>query len=540
MLTEMVKEVLLLEGRKQDKEKVAKDIVMKHFNGKVDESTAKNIVSSITDTFFNGTITTNENTPNEKEIMFADTSIINILPFITKLLLPGIQKSNAIDDPIKFFSSIKPITYKLHFIIRQLYKTAIVNNDPKFISKFINDFQNSTLEQFLVDALEKFSIKYDDNDIDNKQHTYTVVGPLTFEQAKKYGLNSCTNSKICYTQGDNSWNRYLDGGKNDLYIFLRDDWKDIPEIHTECKIFPDHPEWNGYDDYGLSMLFVIVTPGLGGLKYCNTRWNHNGDYKPEFRGDVNHVLTVDELRQIVGAELFNEVIQIDEYLQQFSYVESIGNGLYKIETENGYNIYDKNTKRLLLVNADNQPVWFNWIKVEKDCDWLWVEKYDDRGVRKCNYLKPDTVNGGYQGLFGDINNANEWWFNYIVKDDNSDWFMVTKIFDRDNVKYNYLKPNGKGKGGYELLFGKINDPNTWFDYIEEGKYCDWFSVEKKDGRGNVIYNYIDINGNLLLDKWVSWREIDSINPEEYSQQKLQQNQPLNEIINRLVRNYRRY
>ena len=83
MLTEMVKEVLLLEGRKQDKEKVATNLVMKYFDGNVDEPTAKNIVSSITDTFFNGTIITNENTPNEKEIMFADTSIINILPLIT-------------------------------------------------------------------------------------------------------------------------------------------------------------------------------------------------------------------------------------------------------------------------------------------------------------------------------------------------------------------------------------------------------------------------------------------------------------------------
>ena len=227
--------------------------------------------------------------------------------------------------------------------------------------------------------------------LSNKQHTYTVVGPLTFEQAKKYGLNSCSDSKICYTQGSDNWDSYLDEGNNELYIFLRDDWKDIPEIHTECKIFPDHPEWTGYDDYGLSMLFVIVNPGLGRLMYCNTRWNHGGDYKPEFGNNVDHVLTVGELKQIVGEELINQIITENEFFLQFDDIEKEGDNLF------------------------------------------WVEKNN-----KENYIVTDG-NDGYKLVYGDINNTDEW-FDGIWKA--GDWFRGCKKDEKGNQKWNYVDING--------------------------------------------------------------------------------------------------
>ena len=242
---------------------------------------------------------------------------------------------------------------------------------------------------------------------------------------------------------------------------------------------------------------------------------------------------IDYYKSIGKGKYFHSINDIKSYIQRGDYsifdsVEDFGEGFKQCVL----------AQKKLLISPDNQIIgntWFEYINKEENCDWFRVGKEDDRGYYKSNYLIPDNENGGYKALFGKINDPNTWRFNDIIID--GDWVWVTIETDDDINVTNYLIPDNEN-GGYKALFGDIDNPDTWVNDIF--KYGDWFKLEKRDDNKQYIYNYIDINGNLLLDKWISRDEIRNINPEKYSQQKQQQNQPLNEIINRLVRNYRKY
>jgi hypothetical protein len=502
-------------------------------------------------------------------------------------------KNGALDDTtINFISTV--INY-------------VVNNNK--ITEFINDYTNKSYDD-LWDRRQEYG--FDENRYENQSHTYDVVGPFTingFENAKEYGDQSAKGSKICYTQKEYTWKRYLDNGNNVLYIFLRDDWESVSQVHTDCTIFPDHPEWDGYDDYGLSMLFVIINPITGKLKYCNTRWNHGGKYKPEFDSNVDNVLTIDELKQIVGEKLINQIITINE---EFTEMEFIGNGLYIVKNENGCNIYNKKRKSLVIVNADNQPVWFKYIKqinnscfqVENNERLKSVLILDGNGgykfvtddktdkvlyFRELSFLSRNhifvtndegfgtllIINGiGEYNFLTDYKTGDTLWFKnlfsinefdfLIGKEDKNSYYLLISV-DKDNGIYRFLTdyktgdilrfntislssigidyfnvkndkglwslliPVDKDNGGYKLITDETDEP-IWFENIYPvDKGC--LNIEYYTGMCKVSRYLIPLDENNGIYKVITW--------DEYKQYITQQYQPLNEIINRLVRNYRR-
>ena len=127
--------------------------------------------------------------------------------------------------------------------------------------------------------------------------------PYTCEMCYGYLYSTCEEAPYANTQS-------VDGQIvefNKLYVALMDGWQDIPAEHTEClfpEIFDEHPK-TPYDLYGLSMIFVWVTPD-GRIASCNTRWNHQAIYTGYH--SVDHPFDEVELSKVLGVN-FNQVFK---------------------------------------------------------------------------------------------------------------------------------------------------------------------------------------------------------------------------------------
>ena len=147
------------------------------------------------------------------------------------------------------------------------------------------------------------------NSVQNTNSEYTIKEVPDFQTAKYYGDRSCSESKLCYTQSEGTWNQYTNNGKNRVYVCLRNGWENIPEETTEG---------NPYDEYGTSMIFVFVNP-MGNLVTSNCRWNHEnlGEY---LNDDVDHAFTKTTLSQTIGMP-FDSVFKPIDNFDKESYIK---------------------------------------------------------------------------------------------------------------------------------------------------------------------------------------------------------------------------
>lgn len=137
---------------------------------------------------------------------------------------------------------------------------------------------------------------------------YEVFADIDYETANEYGEYSGARKgpfgdfygRICYTVSEQSWEDFTDYGRNKVYLFLRDDFDDVP-----CEYGENHP----YDDYGLSMIFVIVGPD-GYIEYSNTRWNHETE-NMQYSEKVDHAFSKEDLSRILGINV-NRIFGVDE------------------------------------------------------------------------------------------------------------------------------------------------------------------------------------------------------------------------------------
>ena len=126
------------------------------------------------------------------------------------------------------------------------------------------------------------------NKIQGGQSEYTIKEVPDFATAKYYGDRSCSQSKLCYTQSENTWNQYTSNGMNRVYVCLRNGWENIPE---------EPGEGNPYDLYGTSMIFVFINT-QGNIVYSNCRWNHHT--QGSYNGGVDHAFTKTTLSQTIN------------------------------------------------------------------------------------------------------------------------------------------------------------------------------------------------------------------------------------------------
>ena len=483
--------------------------------------------------------------------------------YMNELLVNHNQQINSQITPIIGFLRATP-----HFL------EAVQENNPEF------DYNNVTLQQLqelTAEPMKKMRSsnkeKYQGLGINNVRQDYDIYRLENTEHAQNFQLKDGRTIDLrkytswCITSSQDNYDAYA-GQFGVFYVCLQDGFEQVPEeVGDNCPL----------DEYGLSMIAICVTPE-GDLKNVTCRWNHanrgndtimTDEQLAELFNAVPYALfpprSQEELREM-GYITFEEVVShvqqgdfnIFNYVQETSFGlkicslkkqnqkylikpngEIIGNtGFNKILLcGNCFKVQNNNLTSFLIrvgddykfiTNAQGEKLWFD--QIYGDGDLFRVNKNN-----KENYIVPDCK-GGYKLVYGNINNTDEW-FDYIHKEITCDWFCVGKNNNGNQRLYNYIVPDCKG--GYKLVYGNINNTDEWFDIIVKRKYCDCFMVGKNNDENQRLYNYMDINGNLLLDKWISRDEIRQINPDKYYQQQ-QQQVSLNEIINRLVRNYRRY
>ena len=156
-----------------------------------------------------------------------------------------------------------------------------VRNNPNITFGELADRFNETFAQEDAADAEKA------NKISGGQSDYIVKEVPDFKTANYYGNKSCSQSKLCYTQSESTWNGYTSRGKNRVYVCLRNGWENIPE---------EPGEGNPYDLYGTSMIFVFINP-KGDIVYSNCRWNHHT--QGAYNGDVDHAFTKTTLSQTI-------------------------------------------------------------------------------------------------------------------------------------------------------------------------------------------------------------------------------------------------
>ena len=196
-----------------------------------------------------------------------------------------------------------------------------VRNNPNITFGELADRFNETFAQEdAADAEEA-------NRISGGQSEYIVKEVPDFKTANYYGNKSCSQSKLCYTQSESTWNEYTSRGRNRVYVCLRNGWENIPE---------EPGEGNPYDLYGTSMIFVFINP-KGNIVYSNCRWNHHTE--GAYNGDVDHAFTKTTLSQTIKMPFesvfkpkvitFNELKEIIEK-GDYSSLQGIADGDFVI------------------------------------------------------------------------------------------------------------------------------------------------------------------------------------------------------------------
>ena len=365
-----------------------------------------------------------------------------------------------------------------------------------------------------------------------RNEEYTVIGPVDYETAQKYGNESCPESKLCYTQSEKTWNDYTNNGLNNAYIILKDGWENIPPQHDDGLRSP-------YDEYGLSMIFVFVNP-FGELAFCNTRWNHNATYPQD--SYIDKAMSKEQISNLIGAH-FNEVFkpnnswteklsEVQERLSNgenpeniFDYVWPIGDGMYVVNFGKLHNYLTPDKKIL------RPDLWFDNAE-EFDNGLALVNK---NGLMNCIKLNGELIS---EEWFDYCGSWNEGWmvvtinqkYNFINQEGDflfDEWLDGAIDFRRGmsciNKNGNLLVIDRNGEivktynsglsckqdedGNLRVSFfnnfnlideaGTILSPNMWFRKIDE--FHEGYAVVYINGKG---YNYINTEGNILSpDLW---------------------------------------
>ena len=163
--------------------------------------------------------------------------------------------------------------------------------DPTHINEYDRNL-NGLSAQELIDRFAPVRQAAQDKEreeLDRQQYTensaYKIIPVNSFEEATKYGKYN----EWCLAQpnGEYMYNSYTSDGVNQLYVILQDGFERVPKQTGEN---------TPYDDYGLSMMTVIVDPD-GDMTQSTTRWNHEN-------GSTDSALTPKQVSEITGRNFY--------------------------------------------------------------------------------------------------------------------------------------------------------------------------------------------------------------------------------------------
>lgn len=295
------------------------------------------------------------------------------------------------------------------------------------------------------------------------RNDYDILDVPDFKTANYYGNHSCSGSRLCYTQGENTWNNYTSNGKNRVYVCLKHGWENIPEEHG-----PGDP----YDEYGTSMIFVFIDEN-GNIAYSNCRWNH--ETFGEYNGSVDHAFTKKSLSETVGVP-FDSVFKpySDEYLAE--------KGIYTV------NLVQKKLDSVLASGGKLEDIFKDVIEID--------ENFTRNGIYKVYFA---WNNKNYYSF--DEDDFNDWAIN-LVKDGKllfKEWLESVsgpQAIPNTNMSCICVRTNPVG---YSL---KVINSDGLILSDAEFTMVDAFSPQ---GLARVAINdkqnFLKCTGGFLFDKW---------------------------------------
>ena len=346
---------------------------------------------------------------------------------------------------------------------------------------------------------------------------YSVVRLNTFEEANEYYPYT---QDICYLGCEETWDNYTNDDMYTVYVILRNDWEDVPE---------EHGKNTPYDNYGLSMIFVIVNLD-GDIAYSNTRWNHdtNGlgprDVDQSFtKSMISKLLHVDfdsvfvskynkELLQKKFASLTHKAQFIcrqckrihTSFLSRFEAYDGLNSSYIAVYLDGFWNIVD-NDGNIMFPNE-----WFFSVRRLAQ-DVIYICNVRD----KVNLLNNECkfINGGKEWY----NNAEEFYKNIIFVENNNE--LCNLLFPNGNLigdGQQWFKEINYFKDGFAKIMlpnklwnftdenGNIISPNLWFKSVTNF-YNGLAEVEREDG----LCNLLAPNGQLINGGKQWFKSIDS-------------------------------
>lgn len=186
---------------------------------------------------------------------------------------------------------------KIAGIIRDL---RWLSNNPKEEQKIKEDLKNnwafSDFEKYQKEVVEKGRRV----DIDSKRINgaeYELIPIHSYKELHENFGGMATGyegfSEWCHANKSSDYKEYLDNGENMFFILARKDWKNIQ---------PPNPENDAYDEYGLSLIALVVNVTTLNLVSATLRWNHVIEPSKTIPGASvdNAFNSLDELNKIAG------------------------------------------------------------------------------------------------------------------------------------------------------------------------------------------------------------------------------------------------
>ena len=485
--TILIENILLTEG--DDRLKKVNKIMDAEFSGILDlDSVVRGPEYYINDREGNP----NPNTTWRQYLLFSlrhtfglmSNSDVKYLPFVAKLAFSnevGFEKRNNNGSEI---AALKKIV-------------LLLKKDDELFEKIKTkpDITFNELYEYLKPKIE--AIETADSQAANnveERGDYDIIWVKDYATAKKYGDESCSKSKLCYTQSLSTWEQYTNNYANKVYVCLKHGWEDIPEVAG-----PENP----YDEYGTSMIFVFIDPN-GNISTSNCRWNHHT--RGEYNGSVDHAFTKATLAETVGVkfdDVFKPLTKEEKYkLQEEAEMEweEKWDAYEQQRWEDGYSLWDGCA---LLVGFDDSLV-YN----EGDNNYYIydIDITDDDPASYTEVSKdPVYLNEGGKMAVLKMNYGGK----YVVvancdAQDRYERRSELKVFD-DVTYYKIFQLSDIEDGNVLICFNRVGNNNMEFGFVTEGR-CGFaqegfnfgLSYDEDEGVKNSMFINEEISDYLYL------------------------------------------
>ena len=239
------------------------------------------------------------------------------------------------DDPKDFIQmpdeeNAEP-TDKLQSVLTQLRDFL---NNQALVDKHDAQVKNGNMPLKDFSAMMK---KVSDEDAKNaanvkfsiRDNGYKIIPFMSYEKLHEQFGGDKTGykgeSEWCHTNGVSTYDSWTENFKKFFFVIAKDNWQEI-KPHENPK-----EDDNAYDDYGLSLMAILVSD-KGRLLNCTLRWNHvvGPKYTKPGRAVDNAFISYAELSQVTGfdveAEVKNQLAKILEKVKKIPKGEKVYDG----------------------------------------------------------------------------------------------------------------------------------------------------------------------------------------------------------------------